>query len=132
MNHSLDPLVIATTLAAIIFSPAIAAVVGPYSVIIICSILGAAIGLGRRQQATTRLRAFGFYLKMSAVAMLLTAPLAAVASTYLGIPESRWLLSPVALMIGVVGSNWRDVGQWALQSLRDRVSASTQKGGKRK
>ncbi len=122
MNQTLDPLVIATTLASIIFSPAIAAVIGPYTVIVVASILGAAIGLGRREEQTTRFRAFTFYLRMAGLAMLLTVPLAAIAHSYLGLPESRWFLAPVATMIGIFGNNWRHLGPWFLRFIQHSLS----------
>lgn len=114
MNSShLDPVSVSIALASIIFGPALAGVIGPYSVILISSTVGAAWALGRRD-AGARLGAAWYFLRLNATAVLVTASLANLAARWIGADDSRWMLAPIALLVGCVGDDWPRVGRWLL------------------
>lgn len=109
---SLDPVHATTAIVAVFFGPTLAAYVGPYAVIILCASVGSAWSLGRRP-VTTRSGAFKYFLLMSGTALVLTVPLAQWLGGWLGHDDSRWLFSPVALLIGGVGGDWPKLLTWA-------------------
>lgn len=109
----LDPVSVSIALASIIFGPALAGVIGPYAVIIISSTVGAAWALGRRDPAA-RLSAAWYFLRLNATAVLITVSLANLAARWLGADDSRWMLAPIALLVGCIGDDWPRVGRWLL------------------
>jgi hypothetical protein len=113
MNQThLDPVSVAIALASVIFGPAMAAIVGPYAVIIIAATVGAAWALGRREQGS-RLGAVWYFMLMNGTAVMVTVSLAKLAGRYLGDTDPYWLLAPIALVVGGVGEDWPKVGRWA-------------------
>lgn len=109
----LDPVSVSIALASIIFGPALAGVIGPYAVIIISATVGAAWALGRRDPAA-RLSAAWYFLRLNATAVLITVSLANLAARWLGADDSRWMLAPIALLVGCIGDDWPRVGRWLL------------------
>ena len=110
MNH-LDPVSVAAALASIVFGPALAAIIGPYAVILVASTVGAAWALGRRDPSA-RLGAVGFMLRLNATAMLVTVALASFLGRWLGSEDPSWLLAPIALVVGGIGDDWPRLGRW--------------------
>lgn len=92
-------------LAGLVYAPGVAAVVGPYIVIIVASVIGASFAVKRREK-TTRLAAAWYFLRVAGLAMLGTVSLASWASTYYEGWTERALITPVALIIGAVGDDW--------------------------
>lgn len=114
-SSQLDPVSVLIALAALVFSPNVAAVVGPYAVIWIGATLGAYWALGVREPCT-RAKALRFFLAINAMAMLLTVPLAVAARPYLPAAlDEQWIFGPMALGIGLVGDRWPKV-LWGLVS----------------
>ena len=114
MNTSnLDPVSVAIALAGVLFGPALAAVVGPYAVIIISATVGAAWALGRRDPDLT-LGAAWYFLRLNATAVVVTVSLARLAGMWIGVEDLSWLLAPVALVVGGVGDDWPRLGRWML------------------
>lgn len=95
-------------LAALVFSDEVAAVVGPYIVILAAASIGASFAVARRER-TSRGAAVWFFTRVCGLAVLLTAGLAAWASTYYPDLNERLLLAPIALMVGFVGDRWPSV-----------------------
>lgn len=129
-NH-LDPVNVAIALAGILFGPTLAAVVGPYAVIIIAATVGAAWSLGRREPAP-RLGAAWYFVRLQATAILVTASLASAAARWLDLEDHTWLLAPIALLVGGVGDDWPRLVRWLLarvQRLIDRRARGTPGGG---
>lgn len=113
----LDIVAVATVLAAALFgSPSAAEIVGPYAVIVLAAIVGAAWSSSRRPP-TTRLGALLYVVLVVALAVLVTVPLAELAARYAGV-EARSMFAPVALVIGGIGPDWPGVVRWALGLLR--------------
>ena len=114
MNAQLDPVSVAIALASVIFGPALAAVIGPYAVIIVSATVGAAWALGRREPGA-RLGAAWYFLRLNATAVLVTAGMATLAGRWMGIAETNWMLAPIALLVGGVGDDWPRIGRWLLE-----------------
>jgi Ca2+/Na+ antiporter len=100
----LDIVSVAILLAGALFGREVAQVAGPYGVILLASIGGAAWSAARQGERTRASTLRNMFL-MVGLALLVTVPLAAVASSWVGI-ESRWLLGPVAAVIAGVGPEW--------------------------
>ena len=112
MNTSqLDPVSVAIALASILFGPHLAAIIGPYAVILISATVGAAWALGRRDPAA-KVSAAWYFLRLNATAILITVSIAKLAGIWLGVADHSWLLAPIALVVGGVGDDWPVVGRW--------------------
>jgi hypothetical protein len=92
-------------IAAILFSPDVAGVIGPYMVIMIASAIGASFALARRDKST-RTAALWFFSRVVGLAVLLTVGFAAVANAYRPDLSPRVLLAPIALLIGFIADDW--------------------------
>jgi len=92
-------------IASWVYAPSVAAVVGPYIVIVLASVIGASFALKRREK-TTRLVAIWYFLRVAGLAVLITVSLAGIVSSYYSSLTERVLITPVALMIGAIGDDW--------------------------
>ncbi|WP_156480903.1 hypothetical protein [Variovorax sp. PAMC 28711] len=92
-------------LAGLFYAPDVAAVVGPYIVIVLASVIGASFALKRRDK-TTRLIAVWYFLRVAGLAVLITVSLASMGSSYYSSVTERVLITPVALIVGAVGDDW--------------------------
>lgn len=92
-------------LAGLFYAPNVAAVVGPYIVIVLASVIGASFALKRREKST-RLGAVWYFLRVAGLAVLITVSLAGIGSSYYSTLTERVLITPVALMIGAIGDDW--------------------------
>lgn len=99
-------------MAALLFSNEVAAVVGPYMVIVVASAIGASFALSRRP-TSTRVSAILFFARVCGVAVLGTVAASIVAATFYPSLTERVLIAPVAFVIGLVGDNWPDIALWA-------------------
>ena len=91
--------------ASWVYAPSVAAVVGPYIVIVLAAVIGASFALKRREK-TARLVAIWYFLRVAGLAVLITVSLASIASSYYSSLTERALITPVALMIGAIGDDW--------------------------
>ena len=112
--NQLDPVNVAVALASVLFGPALAAVIGPYAVILMASTVGAAWALGRRDQSA-RLGAAWYFLRLNATALLVTVGLASLAGRWIGAEETGWMLAPIALLVGGVGDDWPRLARWVFE-----------------
>lgn len=104
----IDVVGLGVIVAGFFYSPATAAVIGPYIVIIMASVVGASFAVARRER-TTRAGAVLYFVRSSGIAILLTGMIASVlAAHYQGVNE-RILIAPVALLLGSVGDDWGKV-----------------------
>ena len=116
-----------TLIAAFAFSNEVAAVVGPYMVIVIASAIGASFALARRKR-TTRGAALFFFVRVVGLAVVLTVGAATMASTYRPDLQERLLLAPIALVVGFIGDGWPAVLRKLISLFWVAVDAS--RGGK--
>lgn len=92
-------------IAAILFSHEVAAVVGPYLVIVIAATIGASFAVARREKST-RASALFFFARVVGLAVLLTVGSAVVVNAYRPDLSPRVLVAPIALLIGFIGDSW--------------------------
>jgi hypothetical protein len=119
MNTPSPPIDIVTLFIAIdtaLFGPELAAVIGPYAVILLGAALGAAWSATRREPGT-RGSTLLHMLLMMGWALLVTVPAAAIAGRTFGW-EAKWLLGPVAVVIAGIGPDWPNVGRWGIGVLK--------------
>lgn len=132
MNSTpIDIVSVCVVIAALLFAPEVAAVVGPYIVIMLASTVGASFALARRERST-RSNALLFFARTSGLSVLLTVGFAAVVSSYRPEVPERVLLAPVALVLGFVGDDWPVVLRWMgrkVAQLVDVIIRSRGNGG---
>lgn len=102
---------VAVAIASMMFSPHLAAIIGPYIVILLASTIGASFALSRRE-TQTRLNACWFFLRVNGLALLLTAGAASIASSYHESLSVHALLAPIAFVVGFVGDDWPGLLKW--------------------
>lgn len=132
MNTNLDPVNVTVSLLAALIGPALAAIIGPYAVILIASTVGAAWALGRRDP-TAKFGAAAYFLRLNATAAVVTVGLASALGTWLGHDDPTWMLAPIALVIGGVGDDWPRLMLWlgrrAIRLVERRVDQTKNPGG---
>ena len=99
-------------LASRLFGHEVAALVGPYVVILLASTIGASFSLARRDP-TTRTAAALFFLRINGLALLVTVGIASIANSYHETWAVSALLAPIAFIVGFIGDNWPKVLGWA-------------------
>lgn len=98
-KHALDAVTVFTFIAAMIFSNEVAAVVGPYIVIIIAATVGASFRLAM-SPTTRRSTAFIFFARQVFIAILLTGISAMWLSEHRPDLTPRITVAPIAMLIG--------------------------------
>ena len=108
--------------ASSVFGVQMAAVIGPYFVIVICAMGGAAVAILQRE-SSGNVRAFVYFLAMTSLSVLLTVPLTEVVVTYLTPMQEQWLFTPVAFALGYLGDKLGEVFTWCGQKINQLVDA---------
>ena len=126
----LDIVTVSVAIAGAFFGAEVAAVIGPYAVIVLGALLGAAWSATRRD-AETRTSALGHVVLMIGWALIVTVPLAIIGGQFFGL-ESKWLLGPVAVVIAGIGQDWPAVGKWGLGLARAALERFFQRKGEGK
>lgn len=125
MTQQLDPVSVAVAIAGIVVSPQLAAMMGPYAVILLAATTGAAWSLGDRQPGS-RLSAVWYFLKINATAVLLVVGMATlVTQAWPSFEGVNWMLAPISLLVGGVGDNWPAVGRWIVARIGRLVEQRT-------
>ena len=127
-NADLDPVSVAVALLSVTLGPQLAAIVGPYAVIVLASTTGAAWALGRRE-ASTRTSAFAYFGRITATAVLLSVAIESAVHQWLIPTDSHWLLAPIALLVGGIGDDWPAVGRWVLERAGRLIERRAGAGG---
>lgn len=104
---SLDPIDVARVLAGIFLSQQVAAIVGPYSIIILAAMAGAAGGLANRAP-TGRYGSFGFFFGATLAAVLLTVPAASLVATLNDKWEAQAFFVPAAAVLAYTVDRWKE------------------------
>lgn len=97
--------------ASFVFGPEAAVFVGPYIVIILASTVGASFALGRRE-TSARNSAIWFFLRVNALATILTVALATIVSGTYPTLHERVLIAPIAFVVGFIGDDWPAILRW--------------------
>ncbi len=120
-----DVVTLLITVVTALLGPDVARMVGPYIVIVFGAMLGSAWSASRRNTET--LRAAGTHmLRHVGLALLITVPSAAALGEWLGW-DHKWLLGPVAALIGGIGHDWPRVGAWLLGLVGRGIEALVQR-----
>lgn len=98
-------------------NPQVAQIIAPYATIFFAALVGTMWSLSRRaldDRPGKRIRGAIFLFKVIGAAMIITIPLAVWVAPKLNIPQDRYLVAPVALIIGAVGEleDWRKLLLW--------------------
>ena len=106
--NNLDPVHVATLVFGGFLAPAVAQILGPYAVIVLCCTIGTSWALGRRP-TSSRASALKFFLLMNGTALMVTTAAARGVANHFEVDDPNWLLAPVALMIGWIGHDWPSI-----------------------
>jgi hypothetical protein len=93
----LDIVTVAIAVAALVTGPDLAALIGPYSVILLAAVGGAAWSASSTPEGT-RKATLTHMLAMVGLALIGTVPLAEALARFAGI-EARWVFGPMAAVI---------------------------------
>ena len=126
---NLDPVEVAKYVASLAMSPALAQVVGPYSIIILSSILGAAVGLTNRDPLD-RGPAFYYFARAILTSLLATVPIATLVATYFDGWEAQWLFIPAAAILAYMSGRWREVAGFVGDQLKALIANWVNGNGK--
>lgn len=107
-KNPLDPLSVAQLLMGLVLNPTLASIIGPYSMILLAAIGGAAASLADDKQSLTRWQAFAFFLRGIGVALLWTVPATTLVANYLHW-EADWILLIVAAILSYATGKWRQI-----------------------
>jgi hypothetical protein len=102
----LDPLIVAQVLAGLVLSPNLATIVGPYAMIFIAAIGGAAASLADDKTVSTRWDAFTFFFRGILTSLLFTVPTSSLVAAYFHW-DSDWLLLAMAATLSYASGKWR-------------------------
>lgn len=127
-HPQLDLVSVVIALISGVLAPQLAAVIGPYVVIVLAASTGAAWALSRREPGS-RLGALAFFMLLVASAVMLTAAVAMGLSRWLGWQDTSWLFAPIAVIIGAIGDDWPRIGRWAIDRARGWFERSSTGGG---
>lgn len=116
-QNSTDVLQLFTVFAASLFDTSIAAIIGPYLLIVFAAVTGACWSLGRRE-SKGGWNAFFYFIRILFTAVLLTSVIAQLVIKYVDITDVNLLIAPVALVIGVVGDEWLKVFAWLFEVIK--------------
>jgi hypothetical protein len=115
-QQQLDVVTVAIALATLVFGPATAEIVGPYSVIFLGAVGGASWSAAQRPPSS-RGRTLGYMSWMVGLALIATVPLAELAAHWSGL-NARWMFAPIAVLVAARPA-------WVLGQLRRVVERRT-------
>ncbi len=126
---SLDPVEVSRLIAGYVMSPRLAAVVGPYSFIILVALAGAALSLTNRK--TTGRYASAIYLMANTVvALFLTVPLATWVATYNDSWEAQTFFLPLAFGLAYMGDRWKTLFNAFMEGAKGWIKNWANQGAK--
>lgn len=120
-DQNLDPIVVAKLIAGVILSQKLASVVGPYAVIFLAAMAGAATALANRE-LTSRFNSFWFFGWSTLISVLLTVPTANLMARYNDSWQAQWFFIPAAFILGYAGDKWKPIGAFMLEQAKVLVS----------
>ena len=116
----LTPVTVFTVIASSVFGVQMAAVIGPYIVIGIGAMGGAAVAIMQRE-GSGNVRAFVYFVAMTALSVLLTVPLSMLLVSFLTPVQDQWLFAPVSFVLGFAGDKWNVILSWAASKFNAMV-----------
>lgn len=124
---ALDPIEVAKVVAGLVLSQHLAGVVGPYSAIILASVLGAGASLTNAPsmgRASTCL----FFLRGCGAAILFTVPLSSMAATRFENWDAQWFFIPMAVVIGYSADKGKQIATVVSDTLKSWLRGWANKG----
>ena len=126
-NSNLDIVYVMVAILSGLFGPQMAAIVGPFAVIVLSAVGGAAWSVGRRP---LELRSVGndsfFFFRLALTAIMVAGGIAVFAERWTGADTRQWTLPVIAMLIGAVGDDWPSVGQWVSSVVRRWATKKTE------
>jgi hypothetical protein len=116
---NLDPISVATVVAAMMVGQQLAPYAAAYSVIFVGAFAGAVIALWRREPAS-RVGGLGYAAVLMLLSIGCTVGVSSFVADLIGKP-SAWLFFPVAVALSAIGEDWVSIGKWAVGVLRDVI-----------
>lgn len=114
--NAYDLVAVLAMLGGILFAnPQLGQLLAPYVTIFFAGLIGTMWSLSRRASDHTpghRLRGAVFMTRVIGVAMIATLPLAVWVAPKIGIAQDRYLVAPIAFLIGAVGDDWKPFLVW--------------------
>lgn len=98
-------------IAASVFEPPTASMIGPYFLIAFAGIIGAAWSVGKRT-SRGRLNTCFYFLRIASTSVLLTIAIIKLIASFWPAFDVDWMIAPVALIIGVIGDGWLKIFSW--------------------
>ena len=126
-NNHTDVMQLFVILAASVFGPSMAAIIGPYILICFAAATGAGWSLGRREPKG-KASALFYFVRIVLTAILLTVAIANVAAGFLPKVEADVLVAPVALIIGLIGDDWYRIGAWVVEAVQQYLRKWSDRG----
>lgn len=120
-DQNLDPVEVARVIAGLLLSQKLAVVVGPYAVIFLAAMAGAATALANREQ-TPRFNSFWFFGWTTLIAVLLTVPAANLVARYNDSWQAQWFFIPTAFVLSYAGDKWKSIFAFLLDQAKVLVS----------
>ena len=117
IQKSTDVTQLFVILTTSIFGAPMAGVVGPYILIIFAACTGVAWSLGRCSPQGKG-QAFFYFVRVALTAVLLTVAISKATASFMPSVQEDWLIAPVALIIGLIGDDWRKVGEWIISTIK--------------
>ena len=108
----LDIVTLAIAIITALLGPGSAAIVGPYVIILLGAVMGSAWSASRRETESRTATLRHMFLHVT-LALLATVPVAIWLGRVLEF-DDKWLLGPVAAVIGGIGHDWPRVFTWLL------------------
>lgn len=104
--QDLSPVRLFVMIAASVFGAGRADIIGPYVVIAIGAVGGAAVMIMQRERGDGNVRAFVYFWASVFLALFLTVPVAVLAAKAYAPLQEQWLFFPIAFGFGFLGDKW--------------------------
>jgi hypothetical protein len=113
-----------------VFGMSVALILGPYIVIGIGAMGGAAVMIMQRS-GDGNVRAFIYFLASTTLAVFLTVPISMGVASLYGPLQETWLFAPVSFCLGFMGDRWPAVFHWGAEKINSLVDAWIASRGQR-
>ena len=126
----MDPVEVSRLVAGYLMDPRLAAVVGPYSLIILLALSGAALSLTNRK-STGRWGTARYLSINTVVGLAFTVPLSNLTATYNDSWEAQTFFLPLAFGLAYMGDRWKDLFNAALDGVKAWIRNWANKGAEK-
>lgn len=126
MANAVDPVVGVAQALSIVIGTAAAAALAPHLVVLVSGLAGGIIGLMSWRKCSIWMGAL-YVIGMGCMAWLFAGSLSELLASFWPVFADRRFLSPIALVIGVIGHRWPSVGRWALGLGRTLIESAVKR-----